>query len=423
MIDFERFWAEPGCAPGMSKEETEAYLKQEVGGMPLAALVPEGALDPGPGVTAEEIAAWEQEHGVRLPDVLRQALARQNGGYVRDSQFRVLPLKEIIPPDDEFWEYATYEEEDVPDRELVLQFGEDECGGTCLFNYARGPQQEPSVYVYHSDPGDLDKCSDSAAKFFGRMLKTAEAPSVDWSETASLEVVAREMIDLSRLHAKGAASEQILGRQGGALVLFTHERTPGEERFTKTTLPEPLLQDFAMIMRRRPDPINTYGLMLQPQEPDGIVEHESKKTRDGRWKNSTSRGVPICVQFESHDRTRLEALRRSLFGEKTADRAQAREKSQEELQQRLASRSPEERQAAGLSMFQQMKQRLFPGGPPNPEEMPPEAAALQELLQKRLAEIEKRVKERAGGQPVSPEIQRLLGEMMKPAPEDVEGEE
>jgi len=89
----------------MSKEETEAYLKraQEMSGMPLAALVPEGALDPGAGVTAEEITAWEQEHGVRLPDVLRQALARQNGGYVRDSQFRVWPLEEIVPPDDEFW--------------------------------------------------------------------------------------------------------------------------------------------------------------------------------------------------------------------------------------------------------------------------------------------------------------------------------
>jgi hypothetical protein len=275
--------------------------------------------------------------------------------------------------------------------------------------------------VYHSDPGDFDKCSDSVAKFFGRMLKTAEAPSVDWSETASLEVVARETIDLLRLHGKGAESEVILGRQGGALVLFTHERTPQQERFTKTTLPEPLLQDFAMIMRRRPDPVNTYGLMLQPQDSDGIVEHESERTRDGRWKNSTSHGVPICVQFESHDRTRLEALRRSLFGDKTADRAQAREKSQEELQQRMAAVSPEERQAAGMSMFQHMKQRLFPGGPP--EEMPPEAAALQELLQKKLAEMEQRVKERTGNQPVNSEIQRLLGEMMKPAAKDAQGEE
>jgi hypothetical protein len=50
--------------------------------------------------------------------------------------------------------------------------------------------------------------------------------------------------------------------------------------------------------------------------------------------------------------------------------------------------------------------------------MPPEAAARQELLQKRLAEIEKRVKERTGNQPVNPEIQRLLGEMMKRPAED-----
>ena len=423
MIDFNQFWAEPGCAPGMSKEGTEAYLEQKMGGMPLAALVPEGMFEPGPGVTAEEIAAWEQERGVRLPDVLRQALARQNGGYVRDNQFRVFPLEEMIPPDDEFWEYATYEEKEVPDRELVIQFGEDEFGGICHLNYAQGPQQEPSVYVYHSDPGDLDKCSDSVERFLGNMLQTAEAPSVNWSETASLEVIARERIDLLGLRAMDAESEQILGRQGGALLLFTHERTPGLERFTKTTLPEPLVQDAAMIMPFRPDPICTFGLMLQPREPDGIVAHESVRTRDGRWKNSTSRGVPVCVHFESHDRTRLEALRRTLFGEKAADRAVAREKSQEELQQRMAAHSPEEQQAAGMSMFQQLRQRMFPGGRPKPEDMPPELAAIQELMQKRLAEIEKRMKEKTGGRPVNPEIQRLLGEMMGPAGEDSEGEE
>jgi hypothetical protein len=404
MIDFNRFWAEAGCAPGMSKEETEEYLKQEMGGMPLAALVPDRLLDPGPGVTEQEIEALEHERGVRLPDVLRQALALQNGGYLRDSAFRVLPLEEIVPNDEEFWEYASYEEEEVPDQSLVFQFGEDEFGGACHLNYARGAHEEPSVYVYHSDPGDFDRCADSVTKFFSRMLRTAEAPSVDWSETASLEVVARETIDLSQLYRKSAEKELILGRQGGTLVLFTHERSPNAETFTKTTLPEPLVQELAMIQRLRPDPVHTYGLILQPKESDGIVAVESKRTRDGKWKNSKTNGVPICVLFESHDRARLETLRRALFGEKAAGRAQAQEERQEELQRRMGALSPAERQAAGMSMFQQMRQRLFPGGPPKPEDMPPEAAALQELLQKKLAEIEQRVRENTGGQPVNPEI-------------------
>ena len=75
--------------------------------------------------------------------------------------------------------------------------------------------------------------------------------------------------------------------------------------------------------------------------------------------------------------------------------------------------SPAEMQAAGMTMFQQMKQRLIPSGPPKPEDMPPEAAALQELLNKKLAEIEQRVRERTGGRPVNPEIQRLMGEVLK----------
>jgi hypothetical protein len=415
MIDFKRFWAEPGCAPGMSKEETEAYLKQHAPGIPLEALRPNWALDPGPGVSVEQIDRWERAHRVRLPDVLRRALALQDGGYVRENAFRVFPLAEIVPNDDEFWEYACYDEEDVPDRSLVFQFGEDEFGGTCHLIYARGPQGEPSVYVYHSDPGDLDHCADSITQFFDRMLKTAEAPSVHWSETESLEVVARETIDLSRLYRKPAKRELILGRQGGALVLFTHERAPDQESFTKTTLPEPLVQQIALIQRHRPDPVSTYSLILQPKVSDGIVEVESKRTSDGKWKNGETNGVPICVLFESHDRSRLDTLRRTLFGEKAAARAQAQEERQEELQQKMGALSPGEVQAAGLSMFQHMKERLFPGGsPPN---MPPEAAALQELLQMKLAEIEQRLREKNAGQPMNPEIQRLLREAMPPPAE------
>ncbi len=123
---------------------------------------------------------------------------------------------------------------------------------------------------------DFDRFWMSVTRFFGRTFKTADAPSVDWSETATMEVIAREMIDLSRLHPKGAEKEQILVRRQGSLVLFTHERTPREERFTKTTLPEPLVEAIALIQRCRPDPVYTYTLILQPAESEGIVELESE---------------------------------------------------------------------------------------------------------------------------------------------------
>src|SRR5260221_13222498 len=99
MIDFDRFWAQPGCGPGLSREETEAPFGQMgawLQSLPGAtgkfdmSLVP--GMNPGPGVSAQQIAAWEREHAVRLPEVLRQALAPQDGGFGRETGFRILPL-------------------------------------------------------------------------------------------------------------------------------------------------------------------------------------------------------------------------------------------------------------------------------------------------------------------------------------------
>src|SRR5260221_9808601 len=104
------------------------------------------------------------------------------------------------------------------------------------------------------------------------MLETSDSPSVDWSETAAVSAIAQETIDLSAMYGgHSAEKEQILGRHGGAIVLFTHERTPAAESYSKTALPEPLLKQAALIQPCRPAPISTFSLMLQPRDIDGIV--------------------------------------------------------------------------------------------------------------------------------------------------------
>src|SRR5258708_4733344 len=219
MIDFDRFWAEPGCMPGMSREQTDAQLVQMgtwLQSLPGASGQFDRSLVPGlnaaPGVKGEQIAAWERDHGVSLPDVLRQALARQDGGYLDEKQFRVLPLEEIENPGDEFWEWASYEESEVSDRGLIFRFGEDEFGGTYLLNYgACELDQEPDVFVHYGDPGDVNHCSSSVTKLFNGMLETFDNPLFDWSETSTLVVIAREKIDLSPIHGGPAEKEQVLG--------------------------------------------------------------------------------------------------------------------------------------------------------------------------------------------------------------------
>jgi hypothetical protein len=202
------------------------------------------------------------------------------------------------------------------------------------------------------------------------------------------------------------------------LVLFTRERKPGAQILTKTTLPEPLHAGMAMIQPHRPAPIGTYALILQPVKTEEIVELGSQQRRDGRWKNHTSRGVPICVQFESHERGRLEQLRQTLFGQSAAGRAQAQddrlEKSRqqmEKLQQHMSALAPEQQQAAMLQMALKMRETLPFAGLVASEGMPAEAAHLSELLQQKLQEFQQRAQEAIAR--VDPETQRLLEEMLR----------
>jgi hypothetical protein len=418
MIDFDQFWAEPGCLPGISKEQSEAYLRQLVDqyGPGAAAFDPtvDSMLHPGPGLTAEQIAEWESEHGVRLPVILREAFARQNGGFVYDTHLRILPLEEIAKPDEEFWNWASYEEEEIPVRNLVFRFAEDqEVDGELFLNFnIEGPQGEPAVMTYHSDPGDINRQAKSVTKFLTRKLETFEAPAIDWSETERLEIVARETVDRSELHSAPAQLEQVLARQDGSLVLFTREHSPGGETLTRTTLPEPLSKDMARIDRHPA----TYALMLYPEESDGIVQLESKQMRSGRWKNRTMKGAPVYVEFESDERSRVEALRKTLHGDKAAERAEA----QDAYQQKMADLSPEQQQAAMMQvMLKQMEQMREQHGSPfeglfNSPGVPPEAAQLRELMQQRLREIEARARETIAKNPTDPHILRMMEDMMTP---------
>ncbi len=430
MIDFDHFWMEAGCMPGLSKEETEAQLRQlkaHYGNVEdfSGDIQNRPGMKPRPGVTAKQIEDWERERGVQLPDMLRQAMAQQDGGYVYRSSIRILPLAQIANPEEDFWEWASYKEKEVPERRLVLRFAQDEdLGGSLFLNYnVKGPQQEPGLLECYSGDPDLNQRAKSVTKFFARMLETFDAPLVNWSETKSLQEIARETIDLSEMYKAPAKKEQVLGRQAGVLVLFTREQALSGLHLTKTTLPEPLVKAMAMIRPFRPAPVGTYGLILQPEKSEGIVELDSQQTPEGQWKNHTSRGVPVCVQFESHERSRLEELRKTLLGQSAASRAQAMdehlEKSQqqmEKLQQHMAALSPEQQRAAAMQMAPQMWERLkglLSFALPEAETMPPEAARLQEMLQEKMKELGKRAQEAIAKHPLDPESQRLVEEMMK----------
>src|SRR5690348_6083710 len=99
MIDFEHFWMEGGRDYDDIEEE-ECVDEDE-----LEAEAP-------PGASEKQIAAWEKKHRVKLPELLRKALAIQNGGSVRNASIDVLPLEQMAPVDEEFWEWAAFEDDD-----------------------------------------------------------------------------------------------------------------------------------------------------------------------------------------------------------------------------------------------------------------------------------------------------------------------
>ena len=405
MLDFERFWAAggPGAFGEEPDDEFDDFEEPEI----------------RPGVDAEEIRAWEEEHGVTLPALLRAALAIQNGGEVRNASMQILPLEEIVPVDEVFWEFTEVNENEAPDHDLMFVFGEEtNVGGTYLLNFnAKGPTGEPSVYLdLHGE--STYRMGDSLKDLLNELLASAATPSVDWSETEDLPVLARETIDISSVHrGKPASVEQVLVRDGGdALVLFTRERSPEGEALTRTRLPLPLDTGWSLIDPHRPAPIGTYGLHLHPQNSDGIVSHESRTDADGRWKNTTEHGVPIYVMIESTNRDRLVTLRAQLLGSEAAAQVQAKQDRQADLERTLDSLSPAERISAMLQSALQMKNELdreFADSGAAAAPMPPELAEASETVQRRMQEFMQRAQEKIAANPPSAEVQQKIADVLR----------
>ncbi|MCG6154727.1 SMI1/KNR4 family protein [Rubinisphaera margarita] len=274
------------------------------------------------GVTEEELADWENAHGVTIPSLLRRALLEQNGGLVmRGKDLRINRLDEILPPDAEFWEFADHELEEGCDdynRSLVFWFGCDEhLGGRFLIDFNEsGPRSEPVVLEYTSDPGEACVIADTFEDFINERTTREDAPLFAWSETETLDdVIARQTIDLAADSHLLVRLEQVLGRKEGRLVLYVHELTGEEERYERIFIPEPLDATMSTVQRCRPAPANTWFLHLYPVDADGIESATSVRVSDeDEWDNEEADGVPVYATFESNNRDLLKQIRQQLLG-------------------------------------------------------------------------------------------------------------
>lgn len=267
------------------------------------------------GVSDDDIAEWEARNGVKLPESLAAALRRQNGGLVRYGSVRLNPLDEITRPDGGLLGWVAPDRTEVPDRNLLFTFAHDEEEPVYVLNYnTKGRSGEPSVCALQSASSYFRLAANTTAEFLSALIAVSPTPAVDWTETGRLDVVLlQDKVNVSVLQ-----TEIVLGRLGGALVLYTHDVDPWNEGYTKTTIPEPLNPWFAFVFLYPPFINMPYFLHLSPRDPTGVISVKSMRTSDGNWKSTVDIGVPVHVDVLCNSMSRLRALRRELLGKGAA---------------------------------------------------------------------------------------------------------
>lgn len=390
MIDLDRFWMDEG-GDRIDVDDDEA----------------------GPGATPDELAGWEEAHGVRLPRLLREALAMRNGGRLRDVPLDVLPLDRIGPVDEDFREHAHVEEE-VEDWGLVFAFAEHaEVDLGFLLDYnANGPDGEPSVATYTHGDIEIEPAADGFAEFIAAHVETDEAPAVDWDETVDApDVLAREVVEIANWGGGPLRLEQVLVRRGGGLVFYTRRIDSETEELSRTTLPGPIVAGLASINAYRPPPDATLALHLQSEELDGIVYIASSRSGEGGWRNSETHGAPCYVAFESADRWRLEGLRSTVLGA-DAHVAETRQANQDSMNAKLAAMTPEDRTAALFQAATELtRETQDPAAVPTPGSSFPGLTSLSEILRRKIEEASRSA---GGDAEIDPETLRLIKEGLRP---------
>lgn len=374
-----------------------------------------------PPVSAAQIQAWEQEHQVRMPAVLRAALMIHNGGTIVDS---FEPDIEVRPLED--WEVIDEEELEIFDIEPggppYITFADNEYGGNCVLNYSRcGPGGEPSVYTLFYDGMDMDEVGADVGSFVaGLSSRLTDSPTTHGGYAAHLTRLGQTQI-VGHEHVQHC----LVGRDcDGRLIQMGYSVGRDAESWSAIYLPEPLKRTRLVIAHERFYGAHGYGLDLAPQETRGIREWSSSKLPSGRWKNGTNDGVPVYSKLYSQELEPLILLRQALAGPPQTQAQAEAEILRIEYLRRMVPCTPQQREAADFYITTVQSQGAFENALDIDDDADEETANIlggtNDFLKQAMgqagemmARLQSTVTQMMGGpEAVPPEIRQLIDRMV-----------
>ncbi|MDB5336297.1 MAG: hypothetical protein JWN70_1916 [Planctomycetaceae bacterium] len=224
-------------------------------------------------------------------------------------------------------------------------------------------------------------------KLMSLLLRADLQPSIAWSEIDSMEIVARQFVELPAPGSRTRTQEQVLCTSGEMFVLFSKCHDSGglsRIRFSRN------LDGHRMKLTEwMPLPTPIYRLRLWPIDGASTMFDNTSPTWFGLWRNEPpfSPGSDICF-IDSTDRQLLSDLRSKLLDGNVPDSLRV----EEERQERFKSLSEKEQRAEFAAQLLQARaaahrqiELALPNMGPVPEELKPAF----EKLNTRIRDIER----------------------------------
>jgi hypothetical protein len=216
------------------------------------------------------------------------------------------------------------------------------------------------------------------------LLRADFAPSVAWSDIATLKTEARISVEVKHLWSRTETLEQVLCECGDQYILFKRWLRSGS--LSRVSFARSLDGREMRLTERPPGPPPVYRLQLSPAEGTAVTCDAARPTWFGLWRNEDpmSLGASICF-IDSADRKLLADLRFKLLDGKIPESLRI----EEEMWQRMHSMSDADRRAAYAALAMQALgevDRQF-------NEIHPDIGPVPAVVMPAVENIEKRIRE------------------------------